>query len=451
MDRPALYKHLSWLQDLLLAAAFICAPWPLRWIAIVHRSDYTPLGISSLQLFPSDAFLVLWCLACFFRPSVKAGCTKWIMAALFVLPAIAFASVAWAIDSEIALLAAARLLLASVVAATIRVHPPNFKVIFGAVIVSMLFQSTIALYQLETQQKVGLTFLGERDIDSVGAVVKWDGNRRVRGYGLTGHPNIAGGVIAALLLTAAGMLSAPRRRFRLLLWGCLTIALGGVIATFSRSAWLGFGVGALFIVACALKGRVGLTFRRNWIWPALIVCALSAYLLETQWEMITTRVLDSEPVKQRFVQYEIGIGLIAERPLTGVGMGNAVEATDWSEITRIPIQRIHNLPILVSAELGIGAGLIWCFVMIAPAVIGWRLHQRDQLSPWALGLTAALVCYAVTDLLDMYSFHSLNLMPRWLWLGLWMAAVETDARRSASPLPADGQTEPESDESDSRG
>src|SRR5690606_20442859 len=108
-------------------------------------------------------------------------------------------------------------------------------------------QAVVAVTQVTTQAPFGLTSIGEIDLDPnrPGVSIVWaeDGGRLLRAYGLSDHPNILGGVLAAALLVVLAGMARRHEAAGALLCGVFGIGVATVLLTFSRSAALGLGAG----------------------------------------------------------------------------------------------------------------------------------------------------------------------------------------------------------------
>jgi O-antigen ligase len=144
---------------------------------------------------------------------------------------------------------------------------------------------------------------------------------------------------------------------------------------------------------------------------------------------------ESRSLDERRVLAEASLLLIRHSPAVGVGAGNF--STAVTPLVRgVPgttPQPVHNLPLLLSAELGLGGGVVWVWLMLAPPILAWRRFREGRLNLWGLGLTAGLVALAVTDLFDFYSWGwPQGRLLRWVYLGLWSGALSALVDGSAS-------------------
>jgi O-antigen ligase len=95
----------------------------------------------------------------------------------------------------------------------------------------------------------------------------------------------------------------------------------------------------------------------------------------------------------------IALDLVAERPLTGIGAGNFALAMFEVETSMHP-QPVHNVPLLLAAEVGALGALVWFWLWLAPGLALSHL-RRDQ-NHWLVVLVAALFGLGIISLWDDY-------------------------------------------------
>ena len=104
--------------------------------------------------------------------------------------------------------------------------------------------------------------------------------------------------------------------------------------------------------------------------------------------MVLSRVtnLDSEieatSINQRFSDWRLALTIISQNPIVGTGLGQYVFAA--KNINPFAIN-VHSIPLLVTAELGIGGLLLYLWL----AVSGLR-SRVDALAPWIAVLIIGL-------------------------------------------------------------
>ena len=266
-------------------------------------------------------------------------------------------------------------------------------------------QGAVAVGQFIHQGDLGLRVLGELALNPANGgtnVLLADGQRWLRAYGLTGHPNLLAATLAVLLLLLLPALAAGRGWRKGLLGLAVATGLLGLLATVSRAAWLGFGTGLLVwgagSVLAARSARWESPERRSdgRRWPANTIYGLAGLGLALIFvvvfrNMVFGRFLHlNTPIEARSLaerSRDIGISLsvIAAHPWWGVGLGSYLSAARaFDAQARV----VHNIPLLVTAELGAPGLILWLCLALAPAawiVAAWaRRHQvlLDRLAPW---------------------------------------------------------------------
>jgi O-antigen ligase len=308
-----------------------------------------------------------------------------------------------------------------------------------AVAAGTTLQASVALPQFTLGHTLGLKRLGEVVIraDWPGASVVMVGDGRwLRAYGLTQHPNLLGGCLMAFLLLIAGYYLDQQGGQRVLLLTVLGLGLTTLLATFSRSAWLGAVTGGL--VMLALLGlpspRHEQPLSRRSI-GLLLAVALGVVTLFTtvNWPLVETRLglvrqgVEIRSVEERSSLTAGALALIRRRPVTGVGLGNFATALYWfasETVADYPVyQPVHNVFLLATAELGILGGVLWLGLTLAPWIVLWRGRRRVRMTPWLAGLSGALAALTVVSWLDAYVWSShQGRMLQWLMWGLWARA-----------------------------
>jgi O-antigen ligase len=186
------------------------------------------------------------------------------------------------------------------------------------------------------------------------------------------------------------------------LWFTLVASVGllGLLTTFSRSAWLAFGLGlvAWFLRRTVLHppgARSGVRQSLVWQTQYLVPSILAALFLSLQYDLVASRFLHLEtPLEARSIHdrqrdADLAIQLIRDHPWRGVGVRNYLVAVRAIE----PDSRtVHNVPLLTAAELGLPGAALWLWL----AVTGFTHPMSAAWPPWSAMLVTNLFDIALS-------------------------------------------------------
>ena len=238
-----------------------------------------------------------------------------------------------------------------------------------------------------------------------------------RAYGTFEQPNPFAGYLTLHLPFAVAALMVWRSKRRWVSAVVVALVLSGIVLSLSRGAWLG-GIAGLLMVFWLAGKYVSLTLKRIALSIVLVAAivllvagrgvvpgpALSVLSGDKDVIEIASNPGDGNfAIMQRIAFWVAGARMVAERPLTGVGVGNFDESYPdynvgiWSE----SLGHAHNLYLNLAAETGlIGAGLFVVFLagVLARAA---RFRPRDQLEQILLaGAVGSIVAFSVHNLVD---------------------------------------------------
>jgi O-antigen ligase len=394
----------------------------------------------SVLLFASDVVLALsLCLwlaeRALRREPLRVGprAVAWGGAMLILASAL---SILFAQDKVIALAFTAHLILLAVFYLALINDAPG-PAWWGRVFAVMLFASALlaGLQVMEQRtQAMNLPWPGALAAADKGASIVSNaaGARWLRAYGTLPHPNILGGALIVLLGAMAERYAATgQRRWWL-------IAAPGWLAlwlTFSRAAWLGAGV---MLIAIAVGSKRKAPLRASscffvdslpFISTALLTFALTLAML---WPFFFSRAAsaaDRPPLEQRSLNERWGLlrsslTLIAQHPLTGVGAGNFVIALDAVRPDGVPWEPVHNLILLITAELGV-PGLLALTVFVGAVL--WQMWQRRRVTAWG----AVLLGVMAVAMFDHF-WWTMAPMRTLLIIAVALWAKENDPRENGS-------------------
>lgn len=307
----------------------------------------------------------------------------------------------------------------------------------------LISQSLVALGQFFAQHDLGLTALGELPLNpafSGISVLGARGTRWLRAYGLTTHPNQLGGLLTTLLLILIpgwfARFPAKRAKPEFYVYS-IALALGAaaLFVSFSRSAWL----------AC-LGGLAlwGFGQRRQWlsVWQnqrstrlrqfasVLLILLPAALLFLGYNDLILSRVtnldqpLEATSVNDRLTAIQLAQKVIRLNWVIGVGLGNYA---DYARQLDASAFTVHNIPLLMWAELGLPGGLLWLWLVAAP-FLPLAHHAADRLTKTKPHQPSALTPHSSllnpSQLAPWIAMIIIGLFDVTLWLtGHWQTAI----------------------------
>jgi len=276
----------------------------------------------------------------------------------------------------------------------------------------VFIQGGVGVAQFVLQRDLGLAALGELALDpevrGVSVLMTEEGQRWLRAYGLTDHPNLLAALLTVLLLLLLLDFQKQHGLRRSLLIGAWGVGVLGLLATVSRAAWLAFGVGlvvwalGIWLEASALgsnaSSRSSQSMARRAAWVLVPIAAGAAFVvfygrqLATRFFDLNTAV-EARSLIERLRDVRIAWTLIWDHPWIGVGLGNYLAS---AQLIDRSARVVHNVPLLVTAEMGVLGGLLWLWLGLAPivaAVRSWMGGRRElvpQLAPWVALLTIGM-------------------------------------------------------------
>ena len=360
-------------------------------------------------------------------------------------------------------------------------------------VASGLLQALIAIGQFVRQKSFGLSFLDESPLSPVisgVAKIVVNGEKLIRPYGLTPHPNV---LAVFLLLAIFGALVLFTQKNKDYKWGVAVFyALAGAILTFaffltfSRSVIVS-GLIAIFgwlIYLCFKKeefmqssfvilsetkdlsrmratvARIRWRFlglrprndnktQKSWVsrrWyflNTIIIFGVCCLLVTVSlWSFLSARFdvgsgLTDQSLNLRVFYNQVALNLIGKSPILGVGVGNFVWtfqnsyhlAESWM------YQPVHNIYLLIGAEsgiLGLLAFLVFLFFILKNI---WRF-RRDFIISCFLSL---VTCFLVLGLFDhlLWDLQQGQLM-LWIVLGVLASFIASPYGSTDRAQPSEG-------------
>jgi O-Antigen ligase len=432
-----------------LAFAVLIVTSPLRWrFEVEHRpappvySDYT-----DFLLFVSDIALLcvlgLWLASVVTRPRrvlLGPAFLRWPAAGLV---AFAWLGVPFATDPSLAAYNALRLVLLAALALYVLNEIGSLQRLAAPLSLMIAIQAVVAISQTIGNASIGLHAIGERILDprvaGVSIVTTTTGRRVLRGYGLTDHPNILGGLLAVGLLLVAATIANRAGAWASLHAVVFALGAGALVVTFSRSAWLGMAVGcvvALAMLAYQHRRAAAQRFAITLIGGLLVAAAL-AIPFRAALDSRAVGALNGIPTEVRSIDERGALAsetntIFVAHPLLGVGLGGLPLAMRTAAPHfAYPSQPAHTVLLVVAAEIGIFGAACYAMLLVAPWIM--LAIRRAAWSIELAGVSAALAALSVIGLLDYYPWtYAAGRIWAWLLLGLWAVAFNNTRARLAS-------------------
>jgi O-antigen ligase len=260
----------------------------------------------------------------------------------------------------------------------------------------------------------------------------WLYHRCYRARGFFSIYMTLGGVLSLVLLATVPRLlpGAGLPRWPTLPW---LVSLAGLLATYTRGAWMGFAAGVLALLPITRKGR--------WLLlGGLIVLGLAALAgpQHLRQRVLTMGNPEDPTVKERVYMWRSGFAMWRRHPVLGVGPGEVKrEYASYAlpEAVKKRTSHLHNTPLQILVERGVLGLAAWLGIWAAFIAKGIGLLRRlpeDAARARALvvGSLAAIVGFLIAGLSEYNFGDSEVLMVAWALMALpWVA----DAKEPREP------------------
>ena len=293
----------------------------------------------------------------------------------------------------------------------------SIEIITG--LIGFVLQSTSFLESLDMKWPGIL----EASAQGASVVQLSNGLRILRAYGTLPHPNILGGFLLFVMLGPISLFfNSKKPNYPALILLCFGLIL--LVLTFSRSAWLGW---LAFVLVLLIKFR-HLDRKRLILFisaTAMAVLLTGIPLRELIFSRLTNLEIATETISSvgRSWLAQQAMDIIQKHPLTGVGVGSFIIELAKNAVPGAPIEPVHNVFLLMTAELGIVG-----FILLLGLCIAIASTVIRSKSPRAIFAGALVTGLGVINLFDHYLW---TLAPGRLMLGLaiglWAGQVAHDA------------------------
>jgi O-antigen ligase len=403
--------------------------FPFQIQTLLYKADFISGQFNYFVTFfitISEVLLILsvlcWAVGQIFYPQKKGG-TELVkplevtfLGALLGIVMWNLLSVFWAVDKELALLAALRWFEFSVLIFVLGRGVLPKDVVLKYLFWGAFVQVIIGLGQYLKQGSVGLYVLGEprlgADYFNI-AKIDLGGEKILRSYGTFSHANIFGGYLFVCLSLLIQSLNKKdyinRSHF-------IVVFLMGLLISFSRSAWVAFFV---FLIMLIVLKATKVNWKQLILTLALIMFILVVFSLD---RVILARIIDFSlnAWDERLIFSGVAREIIFENPLLGIGSGNFVlSMPTFVGVTLSPwvFQPAHNFFLMVLSEIGVFGLMFWIVLFFTSVKMMFasvhRLATSQKFPGKAyLGLFVGLL---VVLMMDHYFYT--------MWAGQVMLAI----------------------------
>ncbi|RJO58958.1 O-antigen ligase domain-containing protein [Candidatus Parcubacteria bacterium] len=458
-------KPEKWLNWALAAYAFLL-PWQTRLLV-----DFSSLGgkiseYASFSIYATDFLLLGIFLASLLAPGVYTVGNKKLGFGMLAFYIVVLGSMLSANRVEVSIFSLRNLLLIGMLYLLIQQKWARREFLLAGFLAGGAGQALFAIAQFIFQTSPAMSWLGLASHDPAQAgtsVVEAGGMRWLRAYGSLPHPNILGGYLAVSLFIAFGFYLKLYEKVRAgfgvwtrenlkrhiegrqwyfkMSWQIAILVLTsmllslGLFLSFSRSAWLGFSIAWLAIMAVLIFKRIPWGWALWLKWSGFILAVLVlvfAVLPQTFLTRSSTQSrLENQSVTTRQGLYQDAWALLKQAPFRGVGYGNMVAAVydqlDSNRETVHDYQPVHNIYILSAVELGIIGGLVFVIFLILVLQKAFQ-NLLKVFTPEKTALFGMLVCLLAIGFFDHY-FWTLSAGVSLLWFCIAIISNDVSERQ----------------------
>lgn len=392
----------------------------------VALTDEGPIPFSLFQLGLFAAFLTIF-LQRIIDGNFEIRLTGLeLMLALFT--ALIFLSLLWSPEHEDGFVRAIRLLVSVgflyLVVNEVHTRKQIIYILSGMVLVAFLL-SAFSIYQNLTNVEDTV-----RNVLGGGAFLKG------RVTGTVWDPNVfASMLLVPIAFTACVVLSETSLKYKLPAMFMLAITLGGIIVTYSRSAWVGAIV--MFLIITWYYRNVRL-YAYLGIILALILIAfpqISLTLISAAQRFLDiTAGASDDSSRIRLVLGLAAINMFVDSYFLGVGFrGYIAHFTEYYSLQEtLGVYEPHNIFYTILAELGIVGFTIYLIILFKIGYTAWRnigLAETNSEKIIAVTCFSSFFAYLV-----FYQFYGGGLADNNLWLLIGLIYAFHYSRESLKPF-----------------
>ncbi|QQS61684.1 MAG: O-antigen ligase family protein [Candidatus Moraniibacteriota bacterium] len=351
-------------------------PFQTVWILRDVYIEGEKWEYASILFYASDFFLLGFLTFFFLQiPRQKYGIflKDGVVVSLLGMVIFSLFSCFWALDFSIALFFTWKLFLSLGLFISVRYGDLSFSKTYKTFLVALSIHIFLGLIQWTTQHSPEITFLGLSEYESWKpgvSVLKDESGRWLRSYGGFSHPNIFGGIMAIISLASMCLVLGKEKKYNIL-WFFLPFSLWGLIFSFSRTTWIGFFFGWLFVMGGIIFWKEYKKFLFRWMFISfIVVCSLGIFFFPVRELFFNRFPVETLAQEKSFVERQelfLQSKELIQKNIWGVGAGNFTMWTKEHVFHKdsyiAQFQPVHNVFLLVFSELGI-VGFLFFLMLI---------------------------------------------------------------------------------------
>lgn len=366
-------------------------------------------------------------------------------------------SIFWSFDKQLAYMRWLNLLEGITLFSLVLVFGFKLEKIAIVWVASSAIQGIFSIWQFFNQYVFPNKWLGLAEhLPTVGGsiILQTDTERWLRAYGSLPHPNMLGGfLVIALLFIFYLAFVAKSFNQRLFVLISLLAIVPALFFSFSRSAWIAFIFSLIllgvwlypvtnrFSISNGVYKKNDIILKRIFLKILFLILVIFVILSILFWQPFLTRIIGEQDLEVASIHLRVDFikqawELIKDSPILGQGIGNYtlgvynIVNTFWPGYYYQPV---HNIYLLVLAELGIFGAAIFYLIL---GLLVWNLgiHElvlRESSSPELLSriekiiVFLCLISILIISLFDHY-FWTLyfGVIVFWVILGLSLKQIK---------------------------
>ena len=230
----------------------------------------------------------------------------------------------------------------------------------------------------------------------------------------------AGNVHALALVGALTVAVAGRSGIRTLSVVATAVSGGALLATYTRSSWLGAVAGLTAVIV---------TGKKKWLVVSLLVLGLVASLAVPAVQRRVTSAFDPADftARGRISLWLSGLEVYRERPITGWGLADHSQliAQHRRADATFEAGHFHSNPVQIAVATGTVGLVAYAFFHLVIVALLWR---RLKESMWARAAFGVWITFHLAGLFD-WSFGDAEVVYQYFWwMGIGIAGARQQAR-----------------------